>query len=112
MEVGCTKDSKYYHYHRIISHPTKDCLILKDKIQALVEARVLCLNDEKKQVTTNVVSVQFGKVLLKVGVSNGAMIPKVIVRIINVDPHHHQAHGLVPVPTAVRSKDLLLLSFH
>lgn len=34
--------------------------IVKDKIQALVEAGVLCLNGENKQVTTNMVSLQFG----------------------------------------------------
>lgn len=56
--MGHTKDPKYYNYHRIMRHPTKNYFIFKDKIQALVEARVI-LNEEKKQVTTNMVSLQF-----------------------------------------------------
>lgn len=47
-EVGRIKDSKYYHYHSIISQPTKDYFILKDKIQTLAKARVLHINEEKK----------------------------------------------------------------
>lgn len=64
-EVEHTKDLKYWYYHRIISYPTNDCFILKDKIQAQVELGVLCLNEEKKQVTTNMVSLQFGRELPK-----------------------------------------------
>lgn len=33
---------------KIISHPTKDCIILRDKLQALVDIDVLCLIKEKK----------------------------------------------------------------
>lgn len=69
----------------IMRHYTKSCFILKYKIQALVEARVLHLNEKKKQVTTNLVpvstnfvSLQFGKELPKVKVLDGVMVPKVI----------------------------------
>lgn len=47
-EVGHTNDPKSYLYHRIVSHPTKDCFMLKDKIQALAKTDVLCLITEKK----------------------------------------------------------------
>lgn len=49
-EVGRTDDPKYCHYHRIINHPIKDFFLLKDKLQALVDADVLHLNKEKKKV--------------------------------------------------------------
>lgn len=47
-KVGCTKDHKYCYYHRIISHSTKKCFIIKDKIQVLVLAGVLRLNEKKE----------------------------------------------------------------
>lgn len=48
-EVGCTKDPKYYHNHKIISHPTKDCFILKDKIETPVKMGVLRLNKKRSK---------------------------------------------------------------
>lgn len=35
-EVNKTKDPKYCRYHCIVSHPTKDCFVLKNIIQELV----------------------------------------------------------------------------
>lgn len=49
---GAQKIPSTIYYHRIINHPIKDCFILKDKIQALVEMGVLSLNEEKKQPQT------------------------------------------------------------
>jgi len=42
-EVGHTNDPNYYLFYRMVHHPTHKCFILKDKIQALVDARVLTL---------------------------------------------------------------------
>lgn len=56
VEVWHIKDPKYHYYHRIISYPTRDCSIQKDKILALVKARVLRLNEDMKKVATNMVS--------------------------------------------------------
>lgn len=75
-KVGHAKYPKYFYYHKIINHPTKNCFILKDKIQALFEIEVLCLNKEKKQVTTNMVSLQFGWELPKVEIPNKVMVPR------------------------------------
>lgn len=36
----------------------KDCYILKDKIQVLVEARVIQLKPEQKKITTNMTTFQ------------------------------------------------------
>lgn len=55
-EVGNTKDPRYCYYHRIINHPSKDCFILRIKFRNWSRAGVLHLNEEKKQVTINMVS--------------------------------------------------------
>ena len=52
-EIGRTNDPKYYLYHRMIHHPTDKCYVLKDRIQALVDAGVLTLKTEQKKVTAN-----------------------------------------------------------
>jgi len=51
----------------MIHHPTNKCFVLKDKIQALIEARVLTLKLEQKKVTANMVTLEFG-IFLKVTV--------------------------------------------
>ena len=60
-EIGRTNDPNYCLFHRMIHHPTDKCFVLKDKIQALVEARVLTLKSEQKKVTANMVTLEFGK---------------------------------------------------
>ena len=36
-EVGKVDDPKYCLFHRLISHPLKDCFVLKEKIQELLD---------------------------------------------------------------------------
>ena len=55
-EVGCTNDPNYCLFHRMVHHPTDKCFVLKDKIQALVDAEVLTLKSEQKKVTLNMVT--------------------------------------------------------
>jgi len=45
-EVGKTDDPNYYLYHRILGHPTKNCYIFKDVLQALIDAEILKLRPE------------------------------------------------------------------
>ena len=45
-KVGRTNDPNYCLFHRMIHHPTNKCFVLKDKIQALVDAGVLTLKSE------------------------------------------------------------------
>ena len=45
----------------MIHHPTDKCYVLKDRIQALVDAGVLTLKTEEKKVTANMVTLEFGK---------------------------------------------------
>ena len=42
-EVGRTNDLNYWLFHRMVHHPTSRCYVLKDKIQALVDAGILTL---------------------------------------------------------------------
>ena len=58
-EVGHTNDPNYYLFHKMVHHPTK-YFILKDKIQALIDAGVLTLKSEPKKVTANMVTLEFG----------------------------------------------------
>ena len=60
-EIGRTNDPKYCLYHRMIHHPTDKCYVLKDRIQALIDAGVLTLKAEQKKVTANMVTLEFGK---------------------------------------------------
>ena len=58
-EVGRMNDPNYSH--RMIHHLTDKGFVLKDKIQDLVDARVLTLKSEQKKVTANMVTLEFGK---------------------------------------------------
>ena len=46
-EARRPNDPNYYHFHRMVHHPTNKCFVLKDKIQALVDAGVLTLKSEQ-----------------------------------------------------------------
>jgi len=66
-EVGKTDDPSYCLYHKILEHPTKNCYIFKDVIQALIDAEVLKLCPEQKKMTANMTAIstnQFGRDLL------------------------------------------------
>jgi len=45
-KVGKTEDPNYCLYHRMPRHPTKNCYIFKDVLQALIDADVLKLHPE------------------------------------------------------------------
>jgi len=53
LKRGKTDDPTYYLYHMMLGHPTKNCYIFKDVLQALVDAEVLKLRPEQKKVTAN-----------------------------------------------------------
>ena len=40
-EVGKTEDPNHFLYHKMLRHPTKNCFIFKDIVQALIDAEVL-----------------------------------------------------------------------
>jgi len=53
----------------MVHHPTNKCFILKDKIQALIDAGVLTLKSKQKKVTANMVTLEF-RTFSKVTVPN------------------------------------------
>jgi len=82
-EVGRTSDPNYYLFHRMVHHPTRRCFVLKDKIQALVDARVLTLKSEQKKVIANMVTLNFGTPS-KMTVQDGLVpVPKTRLDMIN-----------------------------
>jgi len=81
----------------MLRYPTKSCYVFKDILQALINTEVLKLHPEQKQVTANMTSfLQFGRQLPTP--SGVVPIPKGELRMININPHHQQEKGLVPVP--------------
>ena len=85
-EVRKTNNPSYCLYHRMLGHPTKNCYIFKDVLQALIDAVVLKL----RQVTANMTAtslIQFGQnlPLVPTGV---APILKGELRVINTDPQN------------------------
>ena len=63
-EVGNTDDPSYCLYHRMLGHPTKNCYIFKDILQALIDVEILKLRPEQKKVTANMTAtsfIQFGR---------------------------------------------------
>jgi len=82
----------------MLGHPTKNCYVFKDNLQALIDAEVLKLRPEQKKVMANMTSfLQFRK---QAPAPPGVVpIPKEELRMINTDPHHQQEKGLVSIPT-------------
>jgi len=101
-KVGSTNDANYCLFHRIVHHPTSKCFILEDKIQALVDARVLTLMSKQKKVTANMVTLNFGtfsKIIIQVGATP---VPKVRLDVFNPMVEVQKAKGLVPIMTKSR----------
>lgn len=96
-DINKTEDPNFCLYHRMVNRPTKDRYILKDKIQALLEAGDMTLKDVERKVTANMVLMEFGRGLPKVSVPSGLVpIPQSEMRVINQDPHNQRDKGLVP----------------
>jgi len=75
------------------------CYVLKDKIQALVDAGVLSLKSEQKKVTANMVTFNFGT-LLKLTVQNGlVLILKARLDVINPMAEQQKTKGLISITT-------------
>jgi len=62
-DVGRTTDLKYYRYHRMVSHPLKKCVTLKERIMWLIEDGTIILNLDNI-VETNHISCQTKGVFL------------------------------------------------
>ena len=76
----------------MVHHPTNKCVVLKDKIQALVNAGVLTLKSEQKKDTANMVTLEFSKT------------PKVTANMVTLEfgtmPKVTILNGSPPIPKA------------
>ena len=98
-KVGHTNDPNYCLFSRMVHHPTSKCFILKDKIQALVDAEILTLKSEQKKVTTNMVTLNF-ETFPKVTIQDGVVpAAKARMEVINLLAKEQEAKGLVPLTT-------------
>ena len=98
-EIGRTNNPNYSLFHKMVHHPTSRCFIFKDKIQVLVDARVLTLKSEQKKVIANMVTLNF-KTNLKTTVQGGlAPVPKARLDVVNPMVEKQRANGLVPMMT-------------
>lgn len=93
-EARKINDPKYCLYHKNIKHKTKDCYVLKDKIQTLIDAKVIQLRHEQKNVSVNAATMGSLKILVST-----ALIPtgKMVVK--NYNPHNLKPKGLSPIFT-------------
>ena len=85
----------------MLGHPSKNCYIFKDVLQALIDAEVLKFCPELKKVTANITAtspIQFGRDL-PLAPTGVVHILKGELRVINTDPHNQREKGLIPVPT-------------
>ena len=95
-DIDKVDDLNYCLYHRMVGHPTKNCYIFKDVLQALIDAEVLKLRPEQKQVTANTISIQFRDMPpVPAGV---APIPQAELKLVNVVPYCCSEKGLTPIP--------------
>jgi len=96
-EIGRTNDPKYCLFHRMVHHPIDKCFVLKDRIQALVDAGVLTLKSEQKKVTANMVTLEFNKTP-KVTVPDGTYpIPALRLEVKHLSAKTQESKGLVPL---------------
>ena len=96
-EVGRTNDPNYCLFHRMVHHPTSRCFTLKDKIQALIEVRVLTLKSKQKKVTANMVSFKFWS-FPKTTVQDGlTSIPKGEMIVNDTSSEEKKSKGLILV---------------
>ena len=81
----------------MVHHPTNKCFVLKDKIQALIDAGFLTLKLEQKKVTADMVTLEFGKTP-KVTVPDGSFpIPEARLEINDPSAKYQEIKGLVPL---------------
>ena len=88
-------------------HPTNKCFVLKDKIQALVDAGVLILKSKEKKVTANMVTLNFGT-FPKMTLQDGLVpVPKASLDVINPMAEKQKSKGLIPI--MIESGEIMLV---
>ena len=79
----------------MVHHPTNKCFVLKDKVQALIDAGILTLKSEQKNVTANMITLEFDN-FSKVTVPDGhAPVLKARLEVSNSSTKQQEAKGLL-----------------
>ena len=105
-EANQTNDPKYCKYHRLISHPIKQCFVLKDKIMELAHQGKIIFDDEimtsnLSMVTLKTVSafptIQFGsfETTKRKALSSSMVTPKISYDDTHRDIHLHEDESSV-----------------
>ena len=105
-EANQTNDPKYCKYHRLISHPIKQCFVLKDKIIELAHQGKIIFDDEimtsnLSMVTLKTVSafptIQFGsfETTKRKALSSSMVTPKISYDDTHRDIHLHEDESSV-----------------
>jgi len=103
--VGRTNDPNYSLFHRVVHHPTNKYFVLKDKIQALIDAEVLTLKSAQKKVTPDMMTLEFDT-LSKVTIPDGyAPVLKAHLEISNSSAKQQEAKGLLPL--SLKTKEIM-----
>jgi len=79
----------------MVRHPTNKCFVSKDKIQDLIDARVLTLKSEQKKVTANMVTIEFGTFPKVTVPDRHAPASKAQLEISNPSAKQHEVKGLI-----------------
>jgi len=93
--VGRTNDPNYCLFHRMVHHPANKCFVLKDKIQALIDAGVLTLKSEQKKITVNMVTLEFGTFLKVTVPDRNAPAPEARLEVSNSSAKQQEEKGLI-----------------
>jgi len=89
----------------MVHHLTNKCFVLKDKIQALVDAGVPTLKSEQKKVTINMVTLEFGT-MSKVTVPDG-FFPILEARLEINHPSAKQQKTKYLVPLTLKTGEII-----
>src|SRR4051812_24366643 len=88
-------DPRYCTYHRFVGHPTRNCWSLKDRLEGLIQTRVLKLKPKQKRVSTNVTSTIIFGHNEPTKLTQMVPIPQVEMTGNNTDPYQQEQKGLV-----------------
>ena len=96
-QEGRTDDPNYYHYHRMISHPLRECFALKEKVQDMLTRGIIQLDKKCDFASVNMVAFgSFAPTNIKPFMPKGVEF-RLISEVKNED-------GLIPVTTSSGEK--------
>ena len=98
-EIERTNDLNDCLFHRMVHHLTSKCLVLKDKIQALIDIGDLLLKWEQKKVIVNLLTLNFGTFPKMIVLDGPIPIPKAWLEVINPLAEKQEAKGLTLLTT-------------